>query len=382
MRILLVCHVRWFNAEAYYALTLAELFRENGHELVLMTQPGSMLAARAREYGIFPDDDLDLLRANPLILIRSLIGFCKRLRRFRPELIMVHRSESFFFTILSRFLTRNHACVFRVRGDPRPPRNTCMNRWLYFRQCQRVLVPGQVLKQVLLERLAIPSDHVSVVYAPIDHVRFAPAENKSELKRRAGLDPDRLLVGIVGRVGRIKGHDYALQAITQLPSAFERVQFFIAYHEEHAGVESLKQQVARQNLSGRVFFFGYTREIEKLIAAADVGLISSIGSEANCRAAIEFMSCGIPLVATRVGVIPEIVQHGQTGYLVQPCRPDQSAASLARLLDDHELRLTMGRAARQRVEQRFSRQVFYDTIDRLIREACESYAGDSERACS
>jgi len=370
MNILVSCHVRWFNAEAFMALTVADLFQRHGHRVLLLTQPDSLLAERSRERGLEVNDELDFLRSNPVSLLRSTLKYCRLFRHFQPDLMTVHRSESFFFTFVARHLSRSRSCIFRFRGDIRSPRRTMFNRWLYSTQCQLVIVPGQVIKTDLLEKLGLADNQIKVMYTPVDTERFSPAPDKAVLKKQWGFDPDRPVIGVVGRIGRVKGHEFLLSAIQSLPDRYRHVQFFIAYHEEHQGVTALKNLVEQMKLADRISFFGYTPFIEKLIAAADIGAICSIGSEANCRVALEFMACGIPLVATNVGIIPEVVQHGVTGFIVPPRQPWQTAERLVQFLDDGNLCRDMGDAARTIVEQRFSPHIFFDTLRALIQERC------------
>jgi len=91
-----------------------------------------------------------------------------------------------------------------------------------------------------------------------------------------------------------------------------------------------------------------------VLAALDIGLITSIGSEANSRAALEFMASGKPVVGTSVGVIPEIVHHEEQGYIVEPRNAGATAAALEKLITSPILRQRLGNSARQSVETNFS----------------------------
>lgn len=369
MNILVSCHVRWFNAEAFYALTLAELFHHHGHRVLLSTHPDSFLACRAKEKGIPVDERMNLLSSNPLYLLKAMLQYRRLIRKYQPDLITVHRSESFFFTVLAQYLSGQKPCILRFRGDPRPPRNSSLNRWLYRDRCQGIIVSGRQLKIKIEDRLSLNPEHISVIYAPVDTNVFKPPLDKSEVKNKFHFNSKKPVVGIVGRIGKVKGHSYLLDMIERIPDT-DKIQYFVAYHEEHEGVQILKHEVAERKLDDRITFFGFMNNINELVAAADIGVISSVGSEANCRVALEFLATGIPLVATNVGVIPEVVQNETTGFIVPPRKPGVSAEKVRLLIRDSELRLRMGCNARIHAEQRFSHSIFYKSVQELIQKKC------------
>lgn len=371
MKVVISCHVRWFNAEAYYAYNLAFLLQKEGVQVTVLTQPNSPLAKRLETNKIGEVVTMDFLSSAPSAIIKSLKIYQDVLRRTEPDFITVHRSESFFFNTIAVRSMKSKPCILRFRGDPRTPSRSFFNRLLYKQGCDTLIVSGQILKYSLMEALAIPEEKIKVVYAPIDIERFSPKENTEEMKINWNFDPQKLTVGVVGRIGEVKGHKYFLETVEALPPEFDDVAFYIAYHEEHEEVEELKADVAKRGLSDRITFIGFTEHIEQLIAATDIGIISSIGSEANCRVALEFMASGKPLVATTVGVIPEVITDNETGFLVPPRKPDESANKLIQLLKNKDLRIKMGENGRKNAIKRFSQEVFFQKIKTIINENCK-----------
>jgi glycosyltransferase involved in cell wall biosynthesis len=117
-------------------------------------------------------------------------------------------------------------------------------------------------------------------------------------------------------------------------------------------------------------FTGYQEEVGPFFAAFDVFVLSS-GNEGTPVTAIEALASGCPVVATRVGGVPDVVRDGEDGYLVEPAAVDALAERLARLAADPELRARLGAAGRERVLPRYSVERLIDDVDRLYRELLE-----------
>jgi len=110
-------------------------------------------------------------------------------------------------------------------------------------------------------------------------------------------------------------------------------------------------------------------DLPDLLNGCDAGLVTSVGSEANCRAALEFMSTGKPVVATTVGVIPEIIQDGEQGFLVQPRDAAGLAHALQKLVINPVLRRRAGLAARSHALANFNLDLFASRTESVYRKA-------------
>ena len=156
----------------------------------------------------------------------------------------------------------------------------------------------------------------------------------------------------VGRLSPEKGADLAIAALEHLATAPDLHLVLAGDGPERT---SLEAQAVRRGVADRVRFAGWVppARVRSLLAASTVLLVPS-RSEGLGIAAIEAGAHGRPVVAARVGGLPEVVEDGVTGILVEPESPGALAEAVARLLDDPALARRMGRAARRRVRQRFS----------------------------
>jgi phosphatidylinositol alpha-1,6-mannosyltransferase len=130
----------------------------------------------------------------------------------------------------------------------------------------------------------------------------------------------------------------------------------------------LEQVVADLGLAEHVVFTGYRdRDLPAVLASADCFALMAAGSDDSCRAALEAMAAGRPVVARGVGALPETVVHGETGLLVEDDRPESVAAALARVLGAPGRGRGMGLAGRQRAQTVFSPERSVETVERVYR---------------
>jgi glycosyltransferase involved in cell wall biosynthesis len=194
-----------------------------------------------------------------------------------------------------------------------------------------------------------------------------PGVEPSQLSTRERCN--RFTVGTAARLVPLKGIIYLIEAIARL-----RAEFPVRLEIAGEGPErpALEEEVARLALDEAVEFLGWRSDLEKLFSVWDVFALPSL-EEGFGITALEAMAAGLPVVATDVGGLPEVVQHGITGWLVAPRRPGELAERLRDLLTNPVMRHEMGIAGRKRAELNFSADLMVrgikDIYDRLAAHA-------------
>jgi glycosyltransferase involved in cell wall biosynthesis len=155
---------------------------------------------------------------------------------------------------------------------------------------------------------------------------------------------------------RIKGHETFLQAAALIAARNPDVHFAIVGDTklDHEYREELKRLTTRLGLDHRVIFTGFRLDIPELLAALTIAVSPSLGLEGLSNSLLESMAAGLPVVATRVGGSPEIIEDGVSGLLVPPRDPEALASAISRLLHDKSMAKTLGQAARRRVFAQYS----------------------------
>lgn len=373
LAVLHLAHVRWFNAEAQYALDLAGEMARQGHGVAFLAQTGSPASRKSREAGLetfeesgFSGKGLRMARALPAAL--RLLRFL-RSRSF--DAVLIHRPEG--LPLVAWTCRRAGVPCVRVRGDMRPVRADPLNRFLYTRWLAGVVASNQAIEGSLRQRLgAFP--HLRTIHGGVDPAVFTPEGAVAPLRRELGLGEGVLLAGILGRLGSVKGHDHFLAGARRALGEGADAAFVVLAKEPTARQVELEGRVAADPiLAGRVFFLGHRTDLSVVLRSFDLGVVASTGSEANCRVGLEWMASGVPLLATRVGVLPDLVGEGETGFLVPPGDPSSLGEKIVYLARRRDEALRLGQGARKRVLERF-------TLDRCAR-AHVTFLQEIRRGC-
>jgi glycosyltransferase involved in cell wall biosynthesis len=355
MKIVQIVDVRWYNACADFAIQQALGLLRLGHEVLLMANPGSPPAAKARDAGLDVTDDVDFASKN---IIRSVRRLQEIVKDFRPDIIFAHRGESHLIGALA---ARRTGCpIARFRGDVRSPRGGMFSRILNDRMTQGIAVSTVRLKNEYESRFRLNGIPLTVIYPGIDSSRFRTAKPRVELKAQFGLDPERNVIGIVGRLSPVKGHRYFLQAARIVSEKNPDIQFVIAGEDAQISALELKEYAKSFGLAN-LHFFGLIENVEDLISSFDIGVIASVGSEMICRVLMEYFAAGISVVATRVNQLEELINLSGAGLMVPPGDPRAMGEAILELIEDESKRAAAATASGSWVRA-------YGTLERLGRD--------------
>ena len=237
-------------------------------------------------------------------------------------------------------------------------RNTCdlltpMQRRLQKLVCRFadcILVNADAIRENLIEEGYDPKKIV-VIRNGIALSRFAKKERGAVIRGELGLPPSARLVGLFSRLNPMKGVPYFLEAASVLAERFPDVYFLVV--GDGAIKPELEEQARRMGLGRRIIFTGFRNDVPELLSEAAVSVLPSL-SEGTSNTLLESMAAGVPVVATRVGGNPEIIEHGVSGLLVPPRDSAALAAATASLLEDEDMAARLGQAGIERVIELFS----------------------------
>jgi glycosyltransferase involved in cell wall biosynthesis len=374
MRILQLNSARKYIGEAAHTLNLTEALRLRGHQVWLGLRKGYETIERATVRSLDPVPFNMPHRWWPPQDGPDIRHIARLTREHKIDLIHAHRGKDHWQAVLAVRFYRLGVPVVRTRHVVTPLSANLANRWLARRTGALVAVSRAVAQDV---RGTGIYPEVALIPGGIDLKLFAPAEadRRSLARRELGL-PDQALVAVcVARFAVVKAHAVLLEAwrrvLTSHPDArLVLVGGGLLQEESQALAEKL-------GIAARVCFAGKRHDVPALLDAADIGVLSSIGSEGFSRAVLEYMAKGLPSVATTVGAVPDLIEDGRHGLLAAPNDPAALAARLVEALAaGAEKRAEWGRAARQKAEAGHSFASWAQAHEALYARVCQDTGGD------
>ena len=217
----------------------------------------------------------------------------------------------------------------------------------------------------------------------------SPQGPADDLRSELGIARDAPVIGTVAVLRREKALDMLLRGAALLRSRFPDLRILLAGEgPERPGLERLRDSLG---LGDAVVFLGFRADVPAVLATTDVAVFSS-ASEGSPLAVMEAMQAAVPIVATRVGGVPDLIEDGVQGILVPPGDPSALAAAIARALEDREAGAAMGMRARERARRDFDiegtvrqvEQLYEDLYARSTRGRREGFVprGGLDRATS
>ena len=378
--VLCVVHSPLYGGPHNKTINLAEPLRSRGWETVLAIPdlPGTA-APRVREAGIEVEElPLRRVRASldPRVQLRFLRTFPVGVRALE-QAIERHGAD----VVQIGGLVNPHAAFAARRAgaalvwqivdarSPWPVRRPAMA--LLRRYADAVMFNGEALIDIHGGRASLPMP--SFVYLPpVDTDRFAPSpEGGLRVREELGIPSGALVVGTVSNLVPDKGLETFVAATAEIAAARAEVRFVVvgATLDAHRSYgEGIRNQASELDLPHPIVFTGDRPDVENWYAAMDVHVIPS-WSEGTTTTALEAQSCGVPVVATRVGALHEVVEDGVSGVLVPPERANELAGATLALLDDPVRRAHMGRAGRAAALERFGTETSADVHARAYEAA-------------
>ena len=362
-------HIKWYNAEAEYVHRLARGLAKKGHYVLLWGRKGSPLMEAAEKDGIETVDFGDPVSYNPAVMLSTADELTKTIKQRGIEIVNAHRSEG--FPLVARASKRAGAKVVRTRADMRMPKLAWLNGLIYGNLADLVITSNDLLARELRRRLGLSESFVKTIRMGIDPAQAAPSVKKEEAKEKLGLSSSTSVVAIMGRLGPVKGQEFVLRAAPDVIKEFPGTKFLVIYRDVEESDKFLPE-LERSEVKDDFVLVGPSETHREKMAAADVAVIPSVGSEAHCRVALEWMALSVPVVGSRVGVIPELIEHGDTGFLVQPRYSSTFGQCIKVLLGDPDRASLMGEAGREKLVSEFSEERMVEENEKAMQSLLDN----------
>lgn len=306
IRSLQVVNVRWFNATAWYGIALARILREAGHDSLVVGLAGTESFAKASEAGLNPVA-LPLNTNNPLQMPLLFSAMRKLVHDFKPHVVNCHRGEAYPLWALLR-ASEGFALV-RTRGDQRLPKANIANKCLHRYAADAVITTNSVMTRHMRSMMGVPENRLHTILGGVNPSLFYPDMlGRQRVRAEFGWNDSHTVLGLLGRFDTVKAQKETIETIARLrASGMESLRLMLAGFSTSTTQAEVESWITQAGLSDVVTITGKRSDVRACITAMDIGIVPSLWSETIARAALEIMACGVPLVSSTVGVMPDLL---------------------------------------------------------------------------
>ncbi len=360
---------------AIHTILLTAFLNKDKFDTILITgqidpEEGSM-EYLAEKYGVTPLVIPELRRSiSPRQdwLAAQKIG--KILREYRPHVIHTHKSKAGVLGRLVAIFLRTPAVFHTFHGHVFHSYFGFLKTSIFIALerffalfTNRIITISPAQRQEICYRYKITRrSKFSVIPLGFDFSPFDREKNKFSLREKYGISSDMVIIGLIGRLAPVKNHAFLLRVASQFVSEGKKVHFLLIGDGEERG--NLEVLVDNLKLGRHVTFTGWLKNPTEIYSALDIVTLCS-HNEGTPVTIIEAMYCACPVVATRVGGVPDLVEEGETGFLVKKEDEKGFASALARLVENAALRKRLGKKGHEKVKKRYDKSRLLADIEQL-----------------
>lgn len=349
---------KW-TGPAEHATILAKKLKCRGHRVVFACgrPPGPASGAegiekKARELGL---EFMELRLKKHFSLLDNtmdLFSLTSYIKSNRPDIVHTHLTNDH---LLGGLAARAAPVpLLRTSYEGEGLKRTVRNRLLLRALTSGLITVSERARQEDMANFGLPGDRVWKVEVGVDTSRFSPRVGRPRLRKALGMGTEEVVVGVAARIQWHRRFDVFLEAFRLALRERPNLRAIILGRGTNMTPVAVEPS-RRMGLNGKVVFPGYKEgeEYVDALASMDIKVFLMPGTDGSCRAVREAMAMGLPVIAARRGMLPEIVLHSQTGLVVEDT-PENLAEAMLKLAGDESLRRRMGQASRQRALERFS----------------------------
>ena len=364
----LITGLKTGGAEMVLYRLLEGINRDKFEPVVVSIIPVAEIGEKIKELGIKVLSLEKNLKYNPFILFR-LINI---LKKEKPQILHSFLFHAIFLGRIAGKICSVPIILSSVRSSyiGGAFRNKLLQ--LTNRLDDAVTIVSRDAKNKMAKEKAISSDKTIVVYNGLDLKKF-PIQNqetKDRKRKELGIEKNRKVLIVAGRLFKAKGYPYLIEAIKNLKSKYSGILLFILGEGEER--KKLEFQIKKFNLEKNIFLLGQKSNVIDYLEAGDLFVLSSLW-EGLPNAVLEAMACGLPVVATNVGGVPEIIEDNLNGFLVEPKNASDLSSKIDKVFNLEEDKIReIKKKARETIEARFSLKEMARSYENLYDKLLES----------
>lgn len=311
----------------------SELLLERGHRVSLVCQPESFLWNKCKTVTSSNFTRYPLLMKNPANPF-SFASVLKILKKANPDIIHTHSSiDSWLVGTAAKIAG---IPVVRSRHISIPIKSLFPNNWLYSRIPRKIITSGEAISEIVKSVSGVKPENVKSISAGVDFRRFDFKTDGQKIREELGVKPDQTLVGKIGVIRGWKGYDYLLEAAPIVLKKHPETRFvFVGRGPGFEQTQSIAKSLGLENV---LTLMGHREDIPEIMAGLDIQVLASFTGEGTPQVIPQAFAMKTPLVATRVGSVPELLGQGKRGVLVEPKNANDLARGIIQLIENPEIK--------------------------------------------
>ncbi|GAB6180451.1 glycosyltransferase [Desulfotomaculum defluvii] len=280
----------------------------------------------------------------------------KYLHQSRTTILHTHSSKAALVGRIAGIIARTPVIIFTAHNSIFYEEWPWWKKKIYAmiekilaRFTDRIITVSDALKKELMEKEEISSGRLTTIYNGIEIEKFDIDYNNEEIRKNLNIPVSGMVIGTIARLAPQKGISYLLKAASHL----KEYNVTLLIVGDGPLRQELEKEVLSLGLGDRVVFAGMRENIAQVLAALDIFVLPSV-TEGLPLTILEAMAAAKPIVATRVGGVPEAILDGRSGIVVPPKDPEALAVALAGLLGEKDRLVPMGKCGQKHVNEKFS----------------------------
>ena len=364
MKILQIISGRNVNGAVLYCKLLSEQLAARGHDVTILARKGCCLAR-------YFSDGQSNIRYEESNLNRfppgQLRKYARQVNQNGYDLVHTHMSRANTFGILLKMMTGVPVIATAHANHFHP----------HWQVCDQIIANSQATYDYQKRINRIPTHKLSMVhcFTNLDRVHSVTDRSIHVVRRQLRLRGGEFLVGIVGEVVKRKGHLTLFRAMKEIVKQVPNFKLVILgrFHRDEAYIRQLRGLLIQEGLFQRTKWLGLRENVQDFMATFDLCVVPS-NVEPLGLVAIESLAAGTAVVATDVGGLPEVVDHGESGLLVPPNKPQLFAEAVIRLAKDNEFRELCGEIGKVRMFERFAPNRLTSQVEQIYSQILKTRA--------
>lgn len=334
--------------------------KNKGVKVIALCQPDSVLARKISKEGI----EVRVCRMEKnydVFAVRSILNL---LKTEKIDIINTHSGKDSFLAGIAGRLSSIKPVIVRTRHLALP----ITSKLTYSLLPHKIVTTSEYVRQYLISQ-NIPQEKIIAAPTGVDMRIFDVDAAKNVLKKELNIGNDANVIGTIAILRFKKGHHVLLDAVSEVLKVFPKTVFVFA--GDGPQEENIKKKMQELNLTNNVFLLGLRHDIPDILKSLDIFVLPTL-QESLPQSVMQAMAMGRPVIATTVGGLPEVVEDGISGILVEPENPHALSEAVISLLKDKERMKKMGDAGRKIAQEKYSVDAMvermYNFYESLIRE--------------